>query len=77
MSESGHHGVPDIDEARLGKVLVRSIVATPPVAVVVITATLVFATDRSFWTAFGSAILPAILVGVFGGGFIGMIIAGE
>ena len=77
MSDTGHHGAPDIDEARLGKVLVRSIVATTPIAIVLITATMLLATDQSFWASFGSAILPAILVGVFGGGFIGMIIAGE
>jgi len=77
MANTGHHGAPDVDEARMGKMLVRSMIATTPVAVVVIMLTVLFTTDRSLAASFGSAILPGILVGVFGGGFIGMILTGE
>ena len=77
MSDTGHHGVPDIDEARLGKVLVRSVLIATPIAIAFLIGTMLLTTDESFWAAFGSAILPGVLVGVFGGGFVGMIIAGE
>lgn len=77
MAGSGHRGTPDIDEARLGKVLVKAVLATTPVALIIIFVTVLFTTDQSVSAAIGSSILPGILAGVFGGGFIGMIIAGD
>ena len=75
MAESAHHGAPDIDEARMGKMLVRSIVATTPIAFVVITFGVWLGTDLSLGASAVAAILPGVLVGVFGGGFIGTILA--
>lgn len=77
MANTGHHGAPDVDEARMGKMLVRSVVATTPIAIVIIMVAVWLGTDRSLGASFGSAILPGVLVGVFGGGFIGMILTGE
>lgn len=77
MAETGHHGAPEIDEARMGKLLVRSIVATTPVAIVLIMVAVWLGTDQDLLASFGAAILPGVLVGVFGGGFIGMILTGE
>ena len=76
MTESGHH-VPDVDEARMGKLLVRSMIATTPVAIIVIALAVWWGTDQGLGASIVSAILPGVLVGVFGGGFIGMILTGD
>lgn len=77
MANTGHHGGSEIDEARMGKMLVRSIIVSTPIAIVLIMLAVWLTTDRSVAASFGSAILPGVLAGVFGGGFIGMILTGE
>lgn len=61
----------------MGKMLTRSIVVSTPAAIVLITLAVWLVTDQSLATSFSSALLPGVLTGVFGGGFIGMILTGE
>lgn len=58
--------------ARMGKAIVRGAVIGLPAALIGITLAVWLITDLSFRESVTTAILPGILLGVFGGGFAGM-----
>jgi hypothetical protein len=59
-------------ESRMAHAIIRGVLIGLPLAFVVITAGVVFATDRTLGGAAAIAILPSVLLGVFGGGFAGV-----
>lgn len=58
--------------ARMGHAIVRGIIIGLPVALVGIAVGVWLITGIDFTDAIATAILPGILLGVFGGGFAGM-----
>ncbi len=59
-------------EARMMKAVVKGVLIGLPVALVGMTLALWFFTDRDLAAAAATSILPAVLTGVFFGGFAGM-----
>lgn len=59
-------------ESRMGHAVTKGILIGLPLAYAVITLALFFFTDRSLGAAAATAILPGVLLGVFGGGFAGV-----
>jgi hypothetical protein len=56
----------------MGHAVAKGILIGLPLAYVVITLALFLFTDRSLGSAAATAILPGVLLGVFGGGFGGV-----
>jgi hypothetical protein len=63
----------DIDEGKFGRSVALGIGAGLPVAFVVITLAVWLMLDVSLGKAFAISAWPAILTGVFGGGFVGVV----
>ena len=72
MSETtaGENGITPA--ARMGKAIVRGALIGLPIAFVGIALTVWLIADVSLRDAIVTAILPGVLLGVFGGGFAGM-----
>jgi VIT1/CCC1 family predicted Fe2+/Mn2+ transporter len=73
MSEVAEQGPHEIDEGQFARSVALSIGAGLPVALVVITLAVWLMLDVSFGKAFAISAWPAILTGVFGGGFVGVV----
>lgn len=58
--------------AIMGRAIVRGVIIGLPTAIVVLTIGVWLITDNGLGTSFATAILPGVLLGVFGGGFAGM-----
>lgn len=58
--------------ARMGKAIMRGIGIGLPVVIVGLTIAVWLITDLDLAHSFATAILPGVLLGVFGGGFAGM-----
>ncbi|MCY3539763.1 MAG: hypothetical protein F4Y75_02605 [Acidimicrobiia bacterium] len=71
-----HDGDQNFDLA-FGKSILRLSVIGLPVMVVFLTVGLWFIADLDWGTAIATALLPGVLFGVFGGGFVGMLRAME
>ncbi|MDH5371860.1 MAG: hypothetical protein OEX97_02840 [Acidimicrobiia bacterium] len=69
------HG--EVDEQKFGRAIASSIVIGTPVAIIFIVLSMWFFTDSDLSRAFATGIWPGILTGVFGGGFVGVIIGSE
>lgn len=65
----------DTHGAALIKGVVVGVVAGIPVAIVAVTVALWMFGDMDFVTSFETGIWPAILIGVFFGGFVGVVAA--
>jgi hypothetical protein len=72
MSEAVEHEVNE--DLVYAKAIGRSVIAGLPVSFVVITLGVWQVTGQPFATAFVASILPSVLMGVFGGGFVGTIL---
>ena len=66
------HGDENIDLV-MGKAVVKGAVIGLPLMVVFFSAVVWFITDQSLATSVTTGLLPGILFGVFGGGFIGVL----
>ena len=74
MAEVAEHDVDEVDEdRRLGTAVGKGIIASLPVAIVLLTAAVWLITGRSIGQSLETAILPGVLLGVFFGGFIGTV----
>ncbi len=58
--------------ARMGKAIMRGVSIGLPTGVIGLTLGVWLITDVELSVAFATAILPGVLLGVFGGGFAGM-----
>lgn len=70
-----HHG--EVDEKKFGRAVATSIVVGTPVAIIFIVLAMWIFTDADLGKAFTLGIWPGVLTGVFGGGFVGVIIGSE
>ena len=59
-------------DRRMGKAILRGIVIGLPVGIIGLTLAVFVITRNDLIDSFATAILPGILLGVFGGGFAGM-----
>ncbi len=65
----------DLDAARdvrMGKAILRGVALGFPAAVLFLTAVIFVITDLDLGDSFATALLPGILLGGFGGGFVGV-----
>ncbi len=56
----------------MGKAITRGVLIGLPSVVIILTLGVFLITDKDIFDSFATAILPGILLGVFGGGFAGM-----
>lgn len=59
-------------DARMGKAIAKGIAIGFPAAVLFLTAAVFLITDLDLADSFATALLPGILLGGFGGGFVGV-----
>lgn len=69
------HG--EVDEKKFGRAIAASILIGTPAAIIVIVTALWIFTDADLGRAFTTGIWPGVLTGVFGGGFIGVILGSD
>jgi hypothetical protein len=67
------HELQETDEVRVGRSVAVWIGIATPVAVVGVTLALWLVLDVTLGKAFAIGAWPAVLVGVFGGGFLGIV----
>lgn len=68
----GDHDGENID-LTFGKAVIKGALVGLPLMVVFITLAVWWVTDQSLETSAATGLLPGVLFGVFGGGFIGML----
>lgn len=73
MSGATSAGRQDLDEGRFGRSVAWGIGIGLPVSLVLITLAVWLVLDVSFGKAVAIAAWPAVLTGVFGGGFVGVV----
>jgi hypothetical protein len=73
--ETPRHG--EVDEKRFGRAIAMSIVVGTPLAIIFIVLAMWIFTDADLGQAFVTGIWPGVLTGVFGGGFVGVIVGSE
>lgn len=59
-------------DARMGKAILRGVAVGFPAAVAFLTVAVYLITDLDLGDSFATALLPGILLGGFGGGFVGV-----
>lgn len=59
-------------DARMGKAIIKGIIIGFPAAVLFLTAAIFLITDLDLADSFATALLPGVLLGGFGGGFVGV-----
>lgn len=59
-------------DARMGKAIIKGIAVGFPAAVLFLTAAIFLITDLDLADSFATALLPGVLLGGFGGGFVGV-----
>ncbi len=59
-------------DSRMGRAILRGVAIGFPVAVLFLTAVVFVITDLDLGDSFATALLPGILLGGFGGGFVGV-----
>ncbi|HSJ33571.1 MAG TPA: hypothetical protein VLB85_00750 [Acidimicrobiia bacterium] len=71
--ESSHDDDLEIEhDTRFGKAIVRGILIGTPVVLVALTLGIWILTNNDLGDSLATALLPGVLLGVFGGGFAGM-----
>lgn len=60
------------NDARMGKAILRGVVIGLPTGVIGLMVVVWLITDVDWGDAFATALLPGVLLGVFGGGFVGI-----
>ncbi len=80
MSDHGSGQVQEGDESHdagsdlaFGMAIMKGSVIGLPLMIVFITVAVWMMTDQSWQTSIATALLPGVLFGVFGGGFLGML----
>lgn len=64
-------------DIRFGKAILKGITVGVPLVLVLLTVAIWLITDNDFFDSIATALLPGVLLGVFGGGFAGMATAME
>lgn len=64
-------------DTQFGKAVIRGVVLGLPVVLVGLTLAIFLITDNDLFDSFATAVLPGVLLGVFGGGFVGVVAAGS
>lgn len=59
-------------DGRMGKAILRGVMVGLPIGIIGLTLVVFLITDNDLVNSFATAILPGVLLGVFGGGFAGM-----
>lgn len=59
-------------DARMGRAILKGVAVGFPTAVVLLTLAVFLITDLDLGDSFATALLPGILLGGFGGGFVGV-----
>lgn len=59
-------------DARMGKAIIKGIAIGFPAAVLFLTGAIFLITDLDLADSFATALLPGVLLGGFGGGFVGV-----
>jgi hypothetical protein len=73
VMESTHDNDQEIEhDAKLGRAIVRGVLIGLPVVLISLTLGIWLITDNDLGDSIATALLPGILLGVFGGGFAGM-----
>ena len=72
QDDGGDHVEENIDLA-FGKAMAKGALVGLPLMVVLMCAAVWFITDENVGTSIATGLLPGILFGVFGGGFIGVL----
>jgi hypothetical protein len=67
----------EVDEKKFGRAIASSVVVGTPLSIIFIVVAMWVFTDSDLSRAFATGIWPGILTGVFGGGFVGVIIGSE
>lgn len=67
----------DTTSGRTGKAITRGVVIGLPVGIVGLTLAVWLITDLDVFDSFATAIMPGVLLGAFGGGFVGMTMSME
>lgn len=70
MAEDPHDDVNH--DTVVGKAIVRWVVLSTPVVIVALTFVILLIADTTLLEAIQTAALPGVLIGVFGGGFVGI-----
>lgn len=63
----------DHDDIRMGKAVAKGVIVGLPVAVIGLTLAVAGFTGQDLFDSFATAALPGTLLGVFFGGFVGMV----
>lgn len=69
------HG--EVDEKKFGRAIAGSILIGTPAAIIFIVTAIWLFTDADLGKAFSTGIWPGVLTGVFGGGFVGVILGSD
>lgn len=64
-------------ESRFGRSVALGILYATPIALVLVTIAVLLMTGRTLSSSIAIAVLPGVLIGVFFGGFVGMVRALE
>lgn len=78
MSSTATHDQPDVEDdddfgARMMKGIIRGVLVAVPVALIVIMTFVYVATDKDLVDSFATATISSVLLGVFAGGFVGVV----
>lgn len=78
MASNTTHDQPDVDDdddlgVRMMRAIIRGVLASVPVALIVITTFVYIATDKDLVDSFATATVSSLLLGVFAGGFVGVV----
>lgn len=73
MAEAADHSHRDIDELKFARSVARGVGVALPVSLILITLALWLILDVDLTKAFAIGVWPALLTGVFGGGFVGVV----
>lgn len=71
MEQDEEHG--EHEDLRLAKAVGKGVVMGIPIALIALTAAILAITRNDLADSFATAILPGTLLGVFFGGFVGMV----
>ncbi|HLF59748.1 MAG TPA: hypothetical protein VI980_01045 [Acidimicrobiia bacterium] len=67
----------DTKEARTGKAVIRGVLVGLPLGIVGMTLAVWMITGLDAFDSFATAIIPGVLLGAFGGGFVGVTLSME
>lgn len=64
-------------DSAFGKAIAKGVLIGLPTVLVFLTVVIWLVTDNDLADSFATAVLPGVLLGVFGGGFVGVVAASD